>query len=101
MYMPEKVSSLPLLSLAIMFISVSFGAMMILSTVIWHANYAFALEQNSPLSQQQQQNDNINHESNITKKFTLIADENVVKISPNNFFHPNGILYKAMTFNST
>ena len=101
MYMPENVSSLPLLSLAIIFTSVSLGAMMILSTVIWHANYAFALEQNSPLSQQQQKNDNINHESNITKKFTLIADEKVVKISPNNFFHPNGILYKAMTFNYT
>ena len=50
--MPENVSSLPLLSLAIIFTSVSLGAMMILSTVIWHANYAFALEQNSPLSQQ-------------------------------------------------
>jgi len=32
----------------------------------------------------------------------LIADENIVRISPNNnFFHPTAILYKAMTFNYT
>ena len=76
----------------------------ILSTIIWHTNHdALALEQNSSLLQQQKKGnitDN-NNSSNITKKFTLIADEKVVKISPNNFFHPNGVLYKAMTFNYT
>ena len=76
----------------------------ILSTIIWHTNHdALALEQKSLLLQQQK-NGNItdnNNSNNITKKFTLIADENVVKISPNNFFHPNGVLYKAMTFNYT
>jgi hypothetical protein len=91
MHISGKVSFRSLLLLTITFTSVSIVAVIIiLSTVIWHANYAFALEQNSLLSQQQQKNYNINEENNnITKKFTLIADENVVRISPNNLFHPN------------
>jgi hypothetical protein len=52
-----------------------------MATFIWNANYAFAVEV---------KNDNIN-DTNITKKFTLIADENVVRLLPSNFFHPSGI----------
>jgi nitrite reductase (NO-forming) len=97
-----KVSFRSLLLLAITFASVGIVAVIItLPTFMVDANHAFALNQNSLLSQQQQKNDNINQDSNITKKFTLIADENVVKISPNNLFHPSGVLYKAMTFNYT
>ena len=33
------------------------------------------------------------------KKFTLIAEEKILQVSPNNELHPGGILYKAMTFN--
>lgn len=36
-----------------------------------------------------------------TKEFTLIAQENIVQISPDNELHPKGIWYKAMTFNGT
>jgi nitrite reductase (NO-forming) len=97
-----KVSFRSLLLLTITFASVGIVAVIItLPTFMVDANHAFALNQNSLLSQQQQKNDNINQDSNITKKFTLIADENVVKISPNNLFHPSGVLYKAMTFNYT
>jgi nitrite reductase (NO-forming) len=39
--------------------------------------------------------------NNTIKKFILIADENIVKISPDNALHPGGILYRAMTFNGT
>jgi nitrite reductase (NO-forming) len=77
----------------------------ILSLFMWHANHAFALNQNSslPLLPYQQKNDNIVNidNSKITRKFILIADEKVVTISPNNFFYPGGVLYKAMTFNDT
>lgn len=41
-----------------------------------------------------------NHET--IKKFTLIADDkNILEISPDNTLHPDGILYKAMTYNDT
>ena len=70
---------------------VSFGTIaVILSTFMWHANYIFALNQNSLLLPPQQQRiDIVNVDnSNITKKFTLIADEKVVTIYPNNFSIP-------------
>ncbi len=35
------------------------------------------------------------------KKILLIADENILKISPDNVFHPGGIYYNSMTFNGT
>ena len=85
---PGKKSLLPSL-LTIIFTLLGIA---ILLTFIWHANFAFALEG---------KNDNIINDTNITKKFTLIADENVVRLSPNNFFHPSEMLYKAMTFNYT
>ena len=34
-------------------------------------------------------------------KILLIAGENILKISPDNDFHPGGIYYNAMTFNGT
>src|SRR5215212_9872089 len=41
-------------------------------------------------------------ENNTTmKKFTLIAEEKILQVSPNNELHPGGILYKAMTFNGS
>ncbi len=52
----------------------------ILSLFMWHANHAFALNQNSPLLlPDQQKNDNIVNvdNSNITRKFILIAYEKV------------------------
>ena len=36
-----------------------------------------------------------------TKKVTLIADEAVVQVAPDNALHPGGIMYKAMVFNGT
>jgi nitrite reductase (NO-forming) len=42
-----------------------------------------------------------NNTSSNIKKFTLIADENILKISADNALHPGGILYNAMTFNGT
>ena len=36
-----------------------------------------------------------------TKHFTLIADEVVVQVAPDNPLHPGGIMYNAMTFNGT
>ena len=35
------------------------------------------------------------------KKILLIAGENILKISPDNDFHPGGIYYNAMTFNGS
>jgi nitrite reductase (NO-forming) len=35
------------------------------------------------------------------KKILLIADENILKISPDNIFHPGGIYYNSMTFNGS
>ena len=35
------------------------------------------------------------------KKIFLIAGENILKISPDNDFHPGGIYYNAMTFNGS
>ena len=35
------------------------------------------------------------------KKILLIADENILKISPDNLFHPGGIYYNSMTFNGS
>lgn len=35
------------------------------------------------------------------KKILLIAGENILKISPDNVFHPGGIYYNAMTFNGS
>lgn len=35
------------------------------------------------------------------KKILLIADENILKISPDNVFHPGGTYYNAMTFNGS
>jgi nitrite reductase (NO-forming) len=35
------------------------------------------------------------------KKILLIAGESILKISPDNVFHPGGIYYNAMTFNGT
>jgi nitrite reductase (NO-forming) len=36
-----------------------------------------------------------------TKHITLIADETVVQVAPDNPLHPGGIMYNAMTFNGT
>ena len=36
-----------------------------------------------------------------SKKILLIADENILKISPDNIFHPGGIYYNSMTFNGS
>ena len=86
--------SLPLLLLLLVLLEIA----ILLTSSCYYSNYVFALQQQNPLLQK---NDNIN-DNNITKKFTLIADENIVRLSPNNnFFHPSGILYKAMTFNYT
>jgi nitrite reductase (NO-forming) len=35
------------------------------------------------------------------KKILLIADENILKISPENVFHPGGVYYNSMTFNGS
>jgi len=35
------------------------------------------------------------------KKVTLIADEKIVQIAPDNALHPGGVLYHAMVFNNT
>src|SRR5688572_19682755 len=35
------------------------------------------------------------------KSFTLIADEMVLQVAPNNPLHPGGIMYNAMVFNGT
>jgi nitrite reductase (NO-forming) len=35
------------------------------------------------------------------RSFTLIADEVVVQVAPDNPLHPGGIMYNAMTFNGT
>jgi hypothetical protein len=37
----------------------------------------------------------------VSKKILLIADENILKISPDNLFHPGGIYYDSMTFNGS
>jgi nitrite reductase (NO-forming) len=42
-----------------------------------------------------------NNNYTVSKKFTLIAHERVVQISPDNELHPRGIFYKAMTFNGS
>ena len=42
-----------------------------------------------------------NNNDTATKEFTLIAQERIVQISPDNELHPRGILYKAMTFNGS
>ncbi|MFZ0741276.1 MAG: multicopper oxidase domain-containing protein, partial [Nitrososphaeraceae archaeon] len=42
-----------------------------------------------------------NNNYTVSKKFTLIAHERVVQISPDNELHPGGIFYKAMTFNGS
>jgi nitrite reductase (NO-forming) len=42
-----------------------------------------------------------NNNYTVSKKFTLIAHESVVQISPDNELHPGGISYKAMTFNGS
>jgi len=36
-----------------------------------------------------------------TKHVTLIADENVVQVAPDNALHPGGVIYNAYTFNGT
>jgi nitrite reductase (NO-forming) len=36
-----------------------------------------------------------------TKKVTLIAEEKVVQVAPDNALHPGGIMYNAMVFNGT
>lgn len=36
-----------------------------------------------------------------SKKILLIADENILQISPDNVFHPGGIYYNSMTFNGS
>lgn len=44
----------------------------------------------------------ITQENNTTmKKFTLIAKDTILQVSPNNELHPGGILYEAMTFNES
>jgi nitrite reductase (NO-forming) len=42
-----------------------------------------------------------NNNYTATKEFTLIAQERIVQISPDNELHPRGIWYKAMTFNGS
>ncbi len=41
-----------------------------------------------------------NNDASI-KKFTLLAQERIVQLSPDNELHPGGIFYKAMTFNGS
>jgi nitrite reductase (NO-forming) len=36
-----------------------------------------------------------------SKQILLIADENILKIAPDNIFHPGGVYYNAMTFNGS
>jgi nitrite reductase (NO-forming) len=40
-------------------------------------------------------------DTGITKKVTLIANERVVQVAPDNVLHPGGIKYTAMVFNDT
>ena len=35
------------------------------------------------------------------KQILLIADENILKIAPDNIFHPGGVYYNSMTFNGS
>src|SRR6187200_664116 len=44
---------------------------------------------------------NLTYASSIEKTFSLIINENIVEISPDNVIHPGGIKYHAMTFNNT
>ena len=44
---------------------------------------------------------NNNNNDTAIKKFTLLAQERIVQISPDNELHPGGIFYKAMTFNGS
>ncbi|WP_415280586.1 multicopper oxidase domain-containing protein [Candidatus Nitrososphaera sp. FF02] len=37
----------------------------------------------------------------VTRHVTLIADETVVQVAPDNALHPGGLMYNAMTFNGT
>jgi nitrite reductase (NO-forming) len=48
-----------------------------------------------PLSSAQAQ------DSGATRHVTLIADETVVQVAPDNALHPGGLMYNAMTFNGT
>jgi nitrite reductase (NO-forming) len=40
-------------------------------------------------------------ETGKTKHVTLIADENVVQVAPDNALHPGGVMYNAYTFNGS
>jgi nitrite reductase (NO-forming) len=40
-------------------------------------------------------------ETGVTKHVTLIADENVVQVAPDNALHPGGVTYNAYTFNGS
>ena len=49
-------------------------------------------------------NNSVIHKNNndtATKKLTLLAQERIVQISPDNELHLGGIFYKAMTFNGS
>jgi nitrite reductase (NO-forming) len=48
-----------------------------------------------PLSSAQAQ------DNGATRHVTLIADETVVQVAPDNALHPGGLMYNAMTFNGT
>jgi nitrite reductase (NO-forming) len=40
-------------------------------------------------------------DTGVTKHVTLIADENVVQVAPDNALHPGGVMYNAYTFNGS
>ncbi len=39
------------------------------------------------------------HDTGVVRKFTLVANEMVVQVAPDNVLHPGGIQYNAMVFN--
>lgn len=40
-------------------------------------------------------------DTGVTKHVTLIANENVVQVAPDNALHPGGVMYNAYTFNGS
>ena len=74
--------------------------------LISNNNYIFALQSHNQKTKSFQTRitpppPQTNNTSSTIKKFTLIADENILKVSPDNALHPGGVLYNAMTFNGT
>jgi nitrite reductase (NO-forming) len=44
---------------------------------------------------------NAQYDTGVTRHVTLIADETVVQVAPDNALHPGGLMYNAMVFNGT